>query len=213
MPALPSVPGVLRFTIEGNTPLFPWVNVLYWNYTGAAPTGSNCGAFADQLYSTWVTEFAPHMLTASHILKATCTDLTSPTSASGESSAITPGSAGTVEVPASCSVLISKTIGRRYRGGHPRLYLFAGIQTDLADSCHWGASLTTAIDGGYSALVAAMNGFAAGAATLGTEQTVSYVDKAVNPVSPFRRAVPLVLPVLGHAVEALVAYQRRRGGR
>jgi hypothetical protein len=66
---------------------------------------------------------------------------------------------------------------------------------------------------GYEAVMAAMAGLVEGATTLTGEVIVSYVDRAVNPVAPYRRPVPLALPVTGLVVQSQIATQRRRIGR
>jgi hypothetical protein len=213
MPPLPSVATVLRLTIEGDTPTHAWANVLHWNYTGGVPSSVNCKNFADQLFGAWGTNFGPFMLTGSHVLRATCVDLSSPTGGSGEQIGSMAGTAGAVEIPGSAAVLVKKVIGRRYRGGHPRTYVFAGIQTDLADPSHWGNTLLTGVFGAYEAVRVAMDGHTDGATTLGVEVVVSYVDKATNPVAPYHRAVPLVFPVASFSVESAIGTQRRRIGR
>jgi hypothetical protein len=110
-------------------------------------------------------------------------------------------------------VLVSKHVGRRYRGGHPRSYLNVGISSDLADESHWAGLFTAGVTTAYAALSTAMLGHTSGSTTLDGEVTVSYVDKAVNPVAPFRRPTPLVLPVLAATAQTQIAVQRRRIGR
>lgn len=209
VPALPVVANVIRFTIEGTTPTHPWVNVFYWRYTGVAPTVANLNDFCDDALAAWVSRFQALALTASSFERATAVDLSSTLGSSGEFSSHQPGTRGTAELPGSCAVLLSKHIGRRYRGGHPRSYLAIGLQTDLADTSHWATGLLVATDGAYAAFTTDM-ALTHGSTTLDAEVCVSYVDKGTNPLPPHRRVVPLVLPVLGVSVEARVASQRRR---
>jgi hypothetical protein len=213
MPPLPPVPNVMKFTIEGSTGLHPWTNVLHWTYTGGVPTDANCIAFSGVLFAAWSTDFAALMLAGSTITKATCVDLTSALGSSGETLGTVDGTRTGGTVPSSASVLIKKTISRRYRGGHPRTYIFAGADTDLDDSAHWAAGLTGAVFTAYTAVRTAMDLVTEGSTSLGTEVIVSYVDTVTNPVPPHRRTVPLIFPVGTFSVEALVATQRRRIGR
>lgn len=213
MPPLPPVATVLKFTIEGDTPVNNWVNVLHWNYTGGAPTNAHCADLADALFGLWGAQFGPQMLTSAHVLKATCVDLSSALGGSGERSGSIAGSAGTGDIPGSAAVLVKKSIDRRYRGGHPRSYIYAGIQTDMLNPSHWTDAFTTAIEVGYTAMRAGMDGLAAGATTLAVEVTVSYVDTATTPLPPHRRIVPLVFPVRSFTTTPLIATQRRRIGR
>jgi len=213
MPALPVVANVIRFSIEGTTPGYPWSNVLYWGYGGVAPTTANLNDYADALFNAWVADFGPLMANTATIERATATDLGSTLGVIGAGGTTEVGSRGTVEIPASSAVLITKTIGRRYRGGHPRSYVFAGIQTDLVNSSHWAGAFVTAVGGAYSAMSLSMNGLVETGTNLTSEVCVSYTDRAVNPVPPYHRPVPLVLPVLGVLVQPEIANQRRRIGR
>jgi hypothetical protein len=213
VPALPVVPNAIRFTIEGTTPAHAWVNTFHWGYTGPAPLLADLNDFAATLYAAWVTDFAPLMLTAGTIERATAIDLSSTLGVAGEDVGTNAGSRGTAEIPAASSVLISKTIGRRYRGGHPRSYIFAGIQTDLQSSSLWATAFTLNVATAYAAVTAALTGHTHGAVTLDTEVVVSYVDSTLFPLSPHFRTTPLVLPVLGVAVQPEIAIQRRRVGR
>jgi hypothetical protein len=213
MPALPAVANVLRFTIEGDTPIHDWANVLHWNYTGGVPTTVDCQNLSDQLFGAWSTNFAALMVTGSHVLKSTCVDLSSDLGSSGETVGSVVGTRGAVEIPGSACCLIRKTIARRYRGGHPRTYAFAGVQGDLLDESHWNAPFLTAVEVGYTAVRAAMDAAVSGATTLGVEVIVSYIDSTVTPAPPHRRIVPLVFPVGAFVTEATIATQRRRIGR
>jgi hypothetical protein len=213
MPSLPFVPGVLRFTIEGTTPTHPWANVFHMAYTGAPPSALNCQNWAGEFLTIWTAQFAPLMSTPSTIEKSVVVDLSSATGAGGEIANTSPGSRGTAEVPGSAAVLVSKTISRRYRGGHPRSYIFAGIQTDMVNASHWSAALVAAVDAAYGAFWSTINGYGGGGVSSAGEVIVSYVDKALFPVAPFRRAVPLVEPVTSHVTTARIATQRRRIGR
>jgi hypothetical protein len=213
MPPLAFVPNVVKLTIAGDAGTFPWANVLHWGYSGTPPTGAACTAFASALLTAWGTNFAPHMWNGSHIKEATCTDLSSGTAAAGVDAATSDGTGGAGEVPASASVLVVKEIARRYKGGHPRSYVYAGVASDLDSSSAWSSALVAAISGAYAAVSTALDGLVSGATTLNTEVAVSYIDKAVNPVAPFRRPVPAVFNITGSHAVAQVASQRRRMGR
>jgi len=210
MAPLPAVPGVIRFAVQGLDDGADWVNVLHWRYTGTAPTGPNLTALSSTLLTAWSTHIGPLMSTGCSIETVKATDLASPTGAQTTFAATEPGTRAGAPLPASTAMLISKTVALRYRGGHPRSYLCVGVQPDLDSSRQWTPGFATAAEGSYSAMAAAVTGQVAGGTTLGGECVVSYVDKAVNPVSPFRRAVPLVLDVLTIIARTALATQRKR---
>jgi len=213
MGALPVVPNVLKLTIGGDQGPYTWVNALHWSYTGGAPSATDADNIAETLYTAWVAQFAPLMAAGTSILEATCVDLTSDLGASGANSGSTIGSRAGVTVSPALAVLISKTIARRYRGGHPRMYIVAGVQDDLGGPAEWTSGLQGDVQAAWTAVSAILNAYVTGTTTLAGEVTVSYISKAVNPVAPYRRPVPLVLPVSAHVTQTHVAVQRRRMGR
>jgi hypothetical protein len=213
MPALPVVPNVLKLTIEGNQGAFTWANAFHWSYTGGAPSAGNAGDVASDLLADWIGNFGPLASGGVEFTRATCVDLSSDLGATGEASGATAGGrAGTAVAPA-LAVLISKTIGRRYRGGHPRMYVVGGVEADFATASTWSGGLVGDVQAAWAAVSAALNALVVGTTTLSGEVTVSYTSKALNPVAPYRRAVPLVFPVTGHTTQAQIAIQRRRLGR
>ena len=213
MPPMPYIANVVKLEIEGTCEGHPWANVFHWAYSGAVPDTAAATAMASALLSAWVTNFAPLMDDRCTIDTATCTDLASGTGAFGTDTASSPGSRVGLPIPASLCVLQHKTIPRRYRGGHPRSYLHAGVQADLFNPTAWTTALQVAVNGAYAAVVAALDGLVSGATTFGAEVIVSYIDKLLNPVKPYLRAVPLAFPVTAYSTEQAIATQRRRLGR
>lgn len=207
MAALPAVANVIKFTVEGSCDGVPTANSLHWAYAGTLPSAAALNAFTSALLTAWGTQFSPLMGTDCSVLLATAIDLSSTSGASGQTSNTTAGVRTGGRVPSSSAVVVSKSIARRYRGGHPRSYIQAGTFTDLDDSAHWSTGLTVAVDGAYDAVRVAVTGQVSGGCTLGNEVTVSYFT-ALAP-----RAVPLVEPVTGHTTRTHIGTQRRRLGR
>lgn len=210
MPALPAVPNVIKFTVEGTCGGHPWVNVLHWSYTGTLPTGATLNSVSSSLLTVWGAQFGPLMGTDCAVSRVTATDLSSSSGAQGETTDTQTGTRTGGVVPASSAVLISKHIARRYRGGHPRSYIMAGTTTDLDSPREWTAALTVAVDGAYAVVSAAMAALAVGGTNLDLEAIVSYVDATTVPAPPHRRVVPLVEPVTGVSVKLAICTQRRR---
>lgn len=210
MVALPSVPGVVKFTVEGDVGGIGWVNVIHYAYTGTVPTGGTLVSFCSTLLTTWGTQFSPLMSVAGSVTRATAVDLSSTSGAGGEATDTLPGVRTGATLPPSSAVLVSKHIARRYRGGHPRSYIVAGTVTDLDDPGHWTTALTVAVDGAYSAVLTAMNALVVGGTDLTGEAIVSYFDTTLIPAPPHRRITPLVEPVTGISVRTAIASQRRR---
>jgi hypothetical protein len=213
VPALPVVPGVIKFTVEGTSDgSGPWVNVLHWSYTGTLPTGPTLNSFCASLLAAWNTNFAPVMDSSRVLTTVTAIDLSSASGAAGSASDALPGTRTGGILPASAAVVVSKLIARRYRGGHPRSYLTAGVMEDLDDASHWTTSLATAVDGAYLAVSTALAALAVGGTNLDLEACVSYFDTTSVPAPPHRRVVPLVEPVTGINVRLHIGTQRKRCG-
>jgi len=213
MPPLPAVPGVIKFVIEGDTPANAWANVLHWSYSGTAPTPGDLNSFCESLYTAWNTNIMPNVVTTAHLLEVNAVDLSSDLGASGVWSASAAGTGADVETSGNLAVLVTKTIPRRYRGGHPRTYVLAGAPADLATASTWNSTLVNAITAAYGEVQTAMIGLTHGATTILTEVCVSYMESVGTPPVATRRAVPLVLTVNSAIAQARIGSQRRRIGR
>lgn len=153
MPALPNVPGVIRFDLHfliGTDGLGKCR--FYMKYSGAAPTAAQLNTLATYVVTDFNAQLAPLMTNQNQLSSVTITDLTSATGAVGNSSGTSTGSRTGAALPGSTCLLLSLTITRRYRGGHPRIYWPFGVVTDLASEQTWTSAFTTAA-------IAAFNNF------------------------------------------------------
>lgn len=218
MPALPSVPNVLKVVIKGisgeSTPI-NWANVLHFLWSGTAPTVTSATAIANNVITQWGTHMAPEQVNNITMNEVDVIDLTSDTAAAVEIGADTPGTRGDDEIPANVAFLIDSEISRRYRGGHPRTYLIVGGNADFLDAAHWSTAFTAEVASHWDAFLGAVIGFASGGCLVGNQCSVSYVSKEENPIPPYYRAVPIVDVMSGAyvTVEQQMASQRRRIGR
>jgi hypothetical protein len=218
LPALPSVPGVLRIVLKGfidNLITQVWANVLHFRYTGGAPTGTDCGSLGSQIFSSWGTHMAPECPSPTTLDSVTVTDLTSPTAGEGAALGTNPGTRGDDSIPANAAVLIHYPVHFRYRGGHPRQYLYVGGNADLQGAAEWSTLFRAEAEGHWIDFLNAIEAMNAGGTSLSNFCAVSYVAKAVNPVPPFRRPVPVVIDLEPNnaSAELEMASQRRRIGR
>jgi hypothetical protein len=94
--------------------------------------------------------------------------------------------------------------------------LNAGGDGNLTSMNQWNSGYLdeaqTAVDSWFSG---ALNGVDTGGCTTTGAVCVSYVDKELNPVPPYRRTDPLVEPIITNSwiVDEQIATQRRRVGR
>lgn len=219
MAALPAVTKVVRvdhhFSDGGN----PNVQVRnFFQYSGSLST-------ADA--ATWLT----NIVTALGVFMASfsqptlvltlsqLTDLTSTSAAQVVNTTGFTGGASASQLPAGVCLVIKKKIARRYRGGHPRVYLPGMAETYLSTPILWNATSLANIVAAWNTFINACTA-ATNPAAIGTitEVNVSYFQHYTNVTFPSGRAhpvptqrpTPLVDPVISHAGNAIPASQRRR---
>lgn len=205
MPALPVVPGVIRWEFLWTQSGVPCANIFHSSYTGGPPSSEDLQSLGNTLaHAFWVSGLYEGYPTTTVLVGVRGTDLATDTGAVGEYS---DGRAGTYaggELPAQACVLANYVQARRYRGGHPRAYLLPPNQTLLATPSEWGADIITEMNGCLVALQTAMGDSTAGSTDLSGQVCVSYVTAGAP------RVDPLVEPLTGVTVSPILATQRRR---
>ena len=118
-------------------------------------------------------------------------------------------------MPASSCYLIDYPISTRYRGGHPRTYLPSGPIGGLSDSAHWSSGVIATLQTGWRTFIGLLYSSTYTSFSAASQVCVSYVNKVINPVKPYRRTTPLVYAITQNTatVKLEVASQRRRIGR
>lgn len=220
MPALAPVPNVLSVAWQQSNSIdTDVVNKSYFKYTGAAPTPAQADAIAAGARGQWVAQLANAYNVDFILENVHVEDLTSPLGAVGDSPGADHGTRAGSALPADVCAVVSCHIGRRYRGGHPRKYLAAGVLADTATINTWAGAFVTALEADYAAYAALT---ASSIVTIlgGTseEVNVSYYEGSDNVLYPSgryhaiprRRLVPVVDPILTYTVNPKLASQRRR---
>jgi hypothetical protein len=204
-PFLP-VPGVVRLALEGNQAGRPFANIFHVQYTGAAPTAANLDTWAGTWYTSVTGTLAAQAHTTATYTSVTATDLSSITGAQVTAGGPAPGALAGDTIPSNSAGLINWNSSFRYRGGHPRTYLVAGVQTSLLNPNTW-------TDGFTGNLNDCADSIRAAAATPGTgfdatgPCAVSY-RQASAPDG--YRLVPLVMPIATGVASSGIATMRRR---
>lgn len=219
MPALPPVPNVVEILMqytEGedvNT-----INRWFIAYGGAAPTAAQLVAFATNVGSVWATDLSPQTNASTALTEVVCTDLTSATGAVGVFTTSIPGTKAGVPLSAAAACVVSQTILRRYRGGHPRVYLPGRTQSDLLDSQKWQTAFLAAMLSAWTNFVAGIvtDPWAGGAPLRQVNVSryfgfTNYTTPSGREKSrPTPRPVPLIDTVVAYRVNPKVGSQRRR---
>lgn len=220
MTPLPNVPNVLKarlsWTVEGDALA---QTVHHFSYTGGPPSSTNCVTMANGILAAAGTAFAALMADSVALESCQVTDLSNVNDGQGVStgSAIT-GTRGTELLPPGAAMVISHTISRRYRGGHPRTYLPIGISSDITTSGLWDSTIVTAANTDWASWIAAVLGVGAGCTISGLVNVSYYNGSTVytNPVTgrarniPTKRTDPLTDSVTGSVSRNSIGSQRRR---
>lgn len=219
MAPLPPAPGVIQVTdvykYGSDTNV---INRLFYQYTGARPTAATCNAIAAHRGTLWVPAILGIMANNVSIQQVIVTDLAGTDGQTGNFSPALSGTGGATNLPASSSVVLSHTIGARYRGGHPRSYLPWGTTSNLADPQTWATSFINTVATQATALfITGMVNTQGGTSVVGLA-AVSYYQGSTWAQDqhsnwhriPTKRSSPLILPVTAVVPRARIGTQRRR---
>lgn len=212
------VPQVLRCFIEGfvdGTDTFKWGNVLHFGYTGTAPSNATCATIAGDISTAWNTNMASLCPSPTSLQSVAITDLTSTTSGAGSSLTVHAGTRGDDSIPANAAVLISYPSALRYKGGHPRTYLYILGNADLTGAAEW--TPLSEVNTKYQAFLTACTTISTGGCNVNSFVSVRYKGKFLPNGGPphYYLTTPLVNPITVSTATARaeMASQRRRIGR
>lgn len=212
MPPLPLVPNVLKLLIAGQFHDSPWLNILHVSWTGDTPTTTQLGSYLSANVKPAVdTAYAAEMSADNEVVGFEVTDLTTNTGAVATLDDDTFGVRSGDFAPASACVVGSLTIARRYRGGHPRLYLPWGTAGTYATGStrDWDADFINDCQAKFTALLAGLapGPIGDGHTTVANVLNVSYYNAGA------RRVAALTDIVVGSEIRTRISSQRRRLGR
>ena len=220
MPALAAVPKVLRLTLrqssldaDGDI-----INRIFLRYSGTAPTDADLVTMAGVVATNWASYMAAIYVTNMHLIDTLLEDLTSATGATGFATSDVPGAITNPPLSSGVATVIQLKISRRYRGGHPRVYLASGGADDLSSQDQWSSDYLAACTSAWGDFTGAV--FTDGWSGAGTidHVNVSYYagytnhtfpSGRVRPI-PTPRGTPLIDPVIAFSVNPRPASQRRR---
>lgn len=217
---LPPIANMLRVVIQGevdNTDVYPWANVLHFEYAGTAPANSVCATLAADVAGEWNTHMAPECPSPTTLTKVVVTDLTSSSSGEGTWLGSYAGTRGDDSIPANAAVLITYPATSRYKGGHPRQYLYVLGNADLTGAAEWTSLATAEVQSHWHDFLAACQALTASGTALGSFSAIRYYGKFLPNSGPprYRLTTPVVMPIdISLAVaQQEIASQRRRVGR
>jgi hypothetical protein len=216
---LPAVSKVVRLDLhwtEGTAGNLQCREFFQFAGTLSVADAVTWGANISTAIGTYMTSFMHSGVTLTHL---ELTDLTSTSAAQVINGTGHTGANGGTALPSGTALVIKKIITRRYRGGHPRIYLPGTVQADLATPNTWGvtplANIVAAWTTFINACIANTNPAAIGAIT---HVNVSFYSGFTNHTYPSGRVKPIPTPRVTPVVDAVqglvgnstVASQRRR---
>lgn len=215
---LAPVPGVLKVVISGQVDALSgpndWTNVLHFQYGGTAPSNATCGTIAGNIGTAWGAHMAAACPSPTVLNTVQVTDLTSDAAGQGEALVNTPGTRGDDSIPANAALLISYPSSIRYKGGHPRTYLFVLGNADMSGAQNWNGSATLEVQADWRAFLTACLSAGAAGCTLSGFCSVRYKGKFLPNGGPphFYLTTPVVnpIPISSATARQQMASQRGR---
>ena len=193
-------------------------NRFNFSYSGSAPTGANCVTLATDIAAAWSTYLATMTPGYVALQEVDVLDIATHSGASGSWNGSDAGTRSAPYIPGQCAANVEFDIARRYRGGKPRAFFIAGVESDLANQVSFSSSFVTSMNSQVADFFAAVGALSVG--SVGTLQHVnlSYYKGFTNNTnsSGRERAVPTYRPtalhdnVLGYATKTIIGSQRRR---
>lgn len=208
MPTLPAANHVLRCTYTGTFGASKWVNVFHAQYAGGPISQSDIDSVTAALSSAWNTSLGPLISTSATLQHTTAQDLTSLTGVQSDNATSHAGSAVATQIaPANVALVLSFKIARRYRGGHPRMYLTGQLTTQMQNQNAWLPTYVTTATTNANAWITAVNAITTTSITTLALCNLSY--KSGGAVRP----VPVVDLISRAVVHGRVDTMRRRLGK
>lgn len=218
--ALPNVPKVVRVDIHQSFQSNANIqNRLFFQYTGAL-SQADAATWVGAMATAWVNRILPNLVAAVSLISTVLTDLTSVSAAQATSLTTGNGAIALTGLQAAdVALVIKRRIGRRYRGGHSRVYIVGCPNTQLNTAETWAAAFQTTMGTAWNNLINDIIAATPAAAAPATEVNVSFFQGFTNPPAlpgkrqkslPSLRPAPLIDLVLSHSVNPHVASQRRR---
>lgn len=214
---MPPVPNVLQVQIQGTIPGEIWENVLHFGYVGPPPDVSNTTTFAQAIAANFNVHVGPLISANVTMSQVVVTDMGSTTGAEGVGILNAVGGRGAGEVPANSAVLISYPSPSRFRGGHFRTYLLAGINSDLQNPMTWTTAFTALVNTNWQAFISTTIGITVAGAQItsliGLRRHGKFLPNMGPPNYVLTTPVQLTLSAQNIIVHQQVASQKGRIGR
>lgn len=210
---LPDAAQIIQYVMSGTKNGYLFANVGYLQYAGTAPAVSDLNAIGTAIGNAWGTNYGPLCGASVTMNSVSLVDLTSRGAAISSVTGLAKvGSRAGTDVPNNVAAVISWKINRRYRGGHPRTYLPAGMQADITTGRLWTTAFQTAVTAAAGAFRTALNG------TTYSGATMKMVSMGFFTHDPTTHRPVYIIPPVPYTIQSGLAHgrvdtQRRRLGK
>jgi hypothetical protein len=142
----------------------------------------------------------------------TVTDLSSTSAGEGEALVLHPGTRGDDSIPANAAVLVSYGSSFRYKGGHPRTYLYVLGNADLQGATNWSTAATAEVQTKWRQFLTDNIGGNVSGTTISGFCAVRYRGKFLPNGGPphYYLTDPIVMPI---PITAVIANQQMASQR
>jgi len=218
MPALPAVAKVVRCDLRYSLGVDSNVeNRLFFSYAGAL-SQTDAQTFAGLVRAQWIAHPMVQLATTLTLFQTEVTDLTSSTAAQALDTTTGAGANANAAAPNGVAFIAKFKLARRYRGGHPKVYLPGATGNNIATGAVWNGTYANSVMTAFAAGIGAIAGGAPAGMGAITHVNVSYFLGFHNVTLPSGRTVsrptlrvaPVVDAVISYAFNPNVASQRRR---
>jgi hypothetical protein len=206
MPALPPADHVLLVKLVGTVGTMPYNNVFHVQYSGVAPGVPELNAFSTSFLNAYSTAFGGQLPNSVTYGTVTSTDLSNASAAQGSASLGGVGSRTGTSLMNQVAACITWKINNRYRGGHPRTYLPAGVQADTNQGHLWTDTFVSSLDTAAGTFRTAVNAIVLSGSAVNMICLARYRNKILL-------TTPLPFTITGHLVDHRIDTQRKRLGR
>jgi hypothetical protein len=218
MPALPSPGKVCRFQL-----IYTYgedlnlQNRFFISYTGSI-SSADLTTWVGVVASAWNAHMAGEHNPGLALVEVNAEDLSSATGAVAQWQGSHVGGDGGNPMPASTCVVLKLAIARRYRGGHPRLYLAGFSESEVNDPQSWKPAFVAGVVSTWTAFIAQVVSGAPSAVVAVNQVNVSYYQGFTNHTFPSGRTraipnlrtTPVVDTVTSVSADTKFGAQRRR---
>jgi hypothetical protein len=221
MPALASVPKAAKIILQGYIDSSkPWVNAFHIGFSvGGALSGAEVLAMASAVNAAWGGSMAPMIEDTISLANVVVQALDSPVAPVANDATPQVGVDSTTPTAAGTAFVVKRLTGRRYRGGHSRVYIPGLGALALSDDPEvWNPTNAANMVAGWDAVEDAASNAIIGVHTDAQPINISYYFGFTNVlypsgryhVKPTPRVTPLVDIVTNYSYNPKPCSQRRR---